>query len=438
MQGTLQEIDIRSLLQFLELSRQTGELYIEAVSRQQLEQQRADTNESLTSSLSQSPTVKLPRQIWTLFLVDGQITYATNNDYSDLNSDKHHGRTYPSNAVRERLHRYNLATKLEAIELSTTNKLGNVSEYEYIWLLLKKQILNSAQAKDLICSIVQETLFDLFDLRQGFFVFEKNAAMNPQLVSLKISPLLKKTLTQIKLWKQFFPYIKFPEQCPIVKNQEKLSKALSQKAYASFLPWADGKTTLRQLFRYLNCDPATLAQAIYPYLKKGWLKLTDDRTPTILSFDAQSQPIAQVVYINNDVTIGRNVEYILKLKGCRVNLVEEPISALSFLFQLKPDLILCDSTFSQIDGSELCSMLRNSQSLRFTPIIMLTEGENFLELAKSKLSGATDCLSKPFSDNELLMLIQKYITLSNCPDLSQPFESLSLRQEKLELSEKIG
>ncbi|MGL5881324.1 MAG: DUF4388 domain-containing protein, partial [Xenococcaceae cyanobacterium] len=61
MQGTLQEIDIRSLLQFLELSRQTGELYIEAVSRQQLEQQRADTNESLTSSLSQSPTVKLPR-----------------------------------------------------------------------------------------------------------------------------------------------------------------------------------------------------------------------------------------------------------------------------------------------------------------------------------------------------------------------------------------
>ncbi|MGL5879852.1 MAG: hypothetical protein ACRC2V_19010, partial [Xenococcaceae cyanobacterium] len=86
----------------------------------------------------------------------------------------------------------------------------------------------------------------------------------------------------------------------------------------------------------------------------------------------------------------------------------------------------------------LCGMLRNSQSLRFTPIIMLTEGENFLELAKSKLSGASDCLGKPFSDNELLMLIQKYISLSNCPDLSQPFESLSLRQEKLELSEKIG
>jgi twitching motility two-component system response regulator PilG len=440
MQGTLQEIDIRSLLQILEFNRQTGELYLETVSSQFLQQKIADPNESLTPDSSQSSLVKVHRKIWMLYLVDGQITYATSSDYSEISLENRSRQEYPATALRERLYTYNLEKKLAALEFPSPDEFGNASEYNYIWFLLKKQILNPTQAKELVRSIVEEILFDLLDLTQGFFLFKQNSALTPQLVNLKIAPLIKKTLTQIKLWKQFFPHIKFLEQCLIIKEREKLSNVLSQRAYKSFLSWTDGKTTLRQLFRYLNCEPTTLAQAIYPYLKKGWLKLTDERTPTISQFYEQSKISPQIVYINNDVTIGGNVEYILKLKGCRATLVERPIQELDSLFQLKPDLILCDSTLShsQIDGCELCGMLRNSQSFRSTPIIMLTEGENFVELARSKLAGATDYLSKPFQENELLMLIEKYISLSNCPNLPQSFQSLSLRQEKLEFSEKIS
>jgi twitching motility two-component system response regulator PilG len=35
--------------------------------------------------------------------------------------------------------------------------------------------------------------------------------------------------------------------------------------------WADGKTTLRQLARYVNRDILTVAKAIYPYVQQGWL-----------------------------------------------------------------------------------------------------------------------------------------------------------------------
>jgi twitching motility two-component system response regulator PilG len=441
MQGTLDEIDISSLLQLLELNRHTGELHIQAVPNSVLLGQKwhFDSNSYQLSLMS---TVQLAYKIWTLFLVDGQIVYASDSNYSDtINPDRDEPdkRSCSLLALHERLHHYHLEADLKNLEFATTETITSNSEYDYIWILLKKQILNSTQVKQVIRSLVQEILFDLFDLRQGVFNFNCNSALTPHLTTLEISPLIEKSLTQIKKWKQFFPQITSLDQCLLIKQGEKLSTVLSERAYSSFRQWSDGRTSLRQLLRYLNCNPATLAQAIDPYLKKGWLKLTDSNLSIDLELsNDRSKRQPQVIYINNDVTIGRNVEYILKLKGCRSTLVEEPIQALELIFQDKPDLILCDSMIPKLNGYELCSMLRSSQSFRLTPIIMLTEANRDLDRAKSKIAGATDYLSKPFQENELLMLIEKHLSLSNCNNLPETFESLSLEQGRRELVAEIG
>jgi twitching motility two-component system response regulator PilG len=445
MQGTLEEIDIRSLLQLIENMRETGELHIQAVPNSCFWQKKSDLKINFTNSLYGLAEVfpqPLPEKIWSLFFVNGQIIYASDRNYDEID------RSCPSDsgerasstlALKERLYSYHLPN-IDENELSLPETDSLYSEYDRIWILLKKEILKPAQAQQIVSNIIEEILFDLLDLRKGIFSFHRSSVVLPQLTNLETSSLIKKSLAQIKLWKQFFPQIESPEQCPIFKQEEKLRNVLSERAYANFKEWVDGRTSLRQLFRYLNCNPATLAQAIYPYLQKGWLKLTARPLPTNFLQESTlvKESYPQVIYINNNVTIGRNVEYILKLKGCRSILVEEPIQALDLIFQLKPDLILCDIRIPKIDGYELCSMLRNSQSFRATPIIMLTEANDRIDRAKLKIVGASDYLTKPVREHELLMLIEKYLGLSNCPDLPQRLQSLSLEEETVEWDKEFS
>ncbi|MGL5509494.1 MAG: response regulator, partial [Microcoleaceae cyanobacterium] len=83
--------------------------------------------------------------------------------------------------------------------------------------------------------------------------------------------------------------------------------------------------------------------------------------------------------------------------------------ALGQVFQWQPDLILCDIAMPSLDGYEVCSMLRNSTRFRQTPIIMLTGIDGFIDRLKARIIGATDYLTKPFGESELLMLIEKNI-----------------------------
>lgn len=62
-----------------------------------------------------------------------------------------------------------------------------------------------------------------------------------------------------------------------------------------------------------------------------------------------------------------------------------------------------------LDGYELCAMLRRASAFRQTPIIMLTGVDQFIDRVRARMLGATDYLSKPFANSELLMLVEKYL-----------------------------
>jgi twitching motility two-component system response regulator PilG len=402
MQGTLNEIDIRSILQLIELGQRTGELFVEAYGYP-ASSTRGDGytfSQGTESSVSGVSTLTQPGNFWFVFFINGQIAYAANSETSLLR-------------LRDYLRRYRVEAVLDSLQVPSIASI-HAPEYGYLWALLEKKVLQPAQGRSIIQSMVNETLFDLFSIHQGSFIFEMGSALAPQLTTLEIGPLVTRIMKQVQEWNQFHPHIQSPNQCPVIAEAGKLRASLPKKAFNTLNAFADGKTSLRQLARYLNRDILTVAGAIYPYVQQGSVQLqmgTDREMPASKrEFGIrQAASSVQVVCIEDDVAIGKAVEYILKQQGYKVTAIKNPILALSLVFQLKPDLIICDIAMPELDGYELCAMLRQSSAFRQTPIVMLTGMDGFIDRVRARMVGATDYLTKPFGESELLMLIEKYI-----------------------------
>ena len=403
MQGKLNEIDIRSILQLIELGQRTGELFVEAYPSQPSSMGHPGVMYVQDVRASKA----LAEQYWFVFFLNGQIVYAAD-------------RATSLSRLSDYLRRYKAEATLRHLVVPSI-AMTNAPEYGYLWALLENHTLTPAQGRSIIQSMVHETLFDLLSLHQGSFIFELGPALSPQLTTLEITPLLAKIMTQVQEWKQFHPHIQSPDQCPAIADLVTLQATLSKRTLATLDRYVDGNTSIRQIARYLNRDSLTVARAIYPYVQKGMIHLVSNTTQRSEADSglklgrakefgrfAEPKPL-RVVCIDDGVSVRQTVEQILQQHGYEATAIENPLKALSLVFQLKPDLILCDIAMPELDGYEICAMLRTSTAFRQLPIVMLTGKDGFIDRVKAKMVGATDYLTKPFGESELLMLVEKYI-----------------------------
>ncbi|MEN9245660.1 MAG: response regulator, partial [Thermostichales cyanobacterium SRBZ-1_bins_19] len=103
------------------------------------------------------------------------------------------------------------------------------------------------------------------------------------------------------------------------------------------------------------------------------------------------------------------VKGILEVAGFAVLGITEPGQALTALVRQKPALILMDVNMPEIDGYELCRMLRQSKQLKEIPIVMLTGRDGLLDRLRAQILGVTDYVTKPFQPEQLLTAVQKAV-----------------------------
>ncbi len=390
MQGNLSEIDIRSILQLIELGQRTGLLFVEAY--------QSHYGNKLNRPLTEE---SLP-QTWFIFFINGQIIYSQEANSSVFR-------------LRDYLRYYRI--KLQGEETPTNSDRSLCApEYGYLGRMLEQDIINPQQARNIIYSLVHETLFDLLSLRQGNFIFELDKPLAPQITTLEITPLVSKIFQQLQEWKLLYPYIQSPDQFPILTDVERLRSYAASSTVKKLQHWGDGKTSLRQLARYLNRDVLTLAKAIYPYVQQGVIHIASQETGPCLPHNQdtvqhsqENQNLQAIVCIDDTATICETVQSILQPQGYNAISFTNPLEALRGVFQLQPHLILCDIVMPDLDGYQLCAMLRHSSAFRVVPIIMLSAKTSYIDRVKANMVGATDYLTKPFESTELLLLIKKYL-----------------------------
>ena len=116
-----------------------------------------------------------------------------------------------------------------------------------------------------------------------------------------------------------------------------------------------------------------------------------------------------ILVVEDEPALRDTLCYNLKKDGFAVEAVGDGRSALESARRLKPDLIVLDLMLPEIDGFEVCRILRKEM---ITPILMLTARDDEIDRVVGLEVGADDYLTKPFSMRELMARVKAQLRRS--------------------------
>ncbi|MBV9281602.1 MAG: response regulator transcription factor [Chloroflexi bacterium] len=111
----------------------------------------------------------------------------------------------------------------------------------------------------------------------------------------------------------------------------------------------------------------------------------------------------RILVAEDDRTLAETLVYNLKREGYEASIVRTGLEAVVATRSQKPDLILLDLMLPEMDGFEVCRVVRASSAV---PIIMLTARDSEVDRVLGLELGADDYVVKPFSLRELLARVR--------------------------------
>ena len=122
-----------------------------------------------------------------------------------------------------------------------------------------------------------------------------------------------------------------------------------------------------------------------------------------------SQPITapppQILVVDDSPTQAKLLQQVLVAHGFQVCVFKNGAEALAYLFANPCDLVISDILMPEMDGFELCRLIRELPELTCLPIILLTHLNDPADVLHSLEAGADYFISKPYNNKLLLSRI---------------------------------
>ena len=127
----------------------------------------------------------------------------------------------------------------------------------------------------------------------------------------------------------------------------------------------------------------------------------------------------------------RFLSKILTEQGYKVQRAINGQLALNGAVDAPPDLILLDVMMPQMDGYEVCQRLKTTPETREIPIVFLSALNEAIDKVKAFEVGGVDYITKPFQVEEVLVRIEKQLTIQR---LSKQLQEQNVRlQQEIEV-----
>ncbi len=121
-----------------------------------------------------------------------------------------------------------------------------------------------------------------------------------------------------------------------------------------------------------------------------------------------SEKKVRILVVDDSATIRRSAETMLSKEGCEVITAENGFEALSKITRHHPDLIFVDIMMPRLDGYQTCAIIKNNAEFRNTPVVMLTSKDGLFDMARGRVVGSDQYLTKPFTREELLGAVKQH------------------------------
>lgn len=125
------------------------------------------------------------------------------------------------------------------------------------------------------------------------------------------------------------------------------------------------------------------------------------------------QKVHRILVLDDEPDVTELLEYKLEQEGYRVQVLNDPLEFVAKVREFEPDLMVLDIMMPELNGLQLCRIVRSDPSMKHVPIIFLSARGEADDRVKGLETGADDYISKPFNAKELMLRIGNMLNRSS-------------------------
>jgi len=117
----------------------------------------------------------------------------------------------------------------------------------------------------------------------------------------------------------------------------------------------------------------------------------------------------KILVVDDELDALEVLGFKLREAGFSPIFASDGLKALAAIRAERPDLVVLDLMLPELDGLEVCKLMRRDPALASIPVLMLTAKAAEMDRVVGLELGADDYVTKPYSPRELVLRIRKLL-----------------------------
>jgi CheY-like chemotaxis protein len=197
-------------------------------------------------------------------------------------------------------------------------------------------------------------------------------------------------------------------QKPLLEFCQQISELKALSSLPEVRPFWVVASALEGLLKQLSSNPDEVSPSVLGTAAAA-VDLLGALSVRGLNPHLATQPPVRLLAVDDDAVSRQAISFALKQVFNLVDLAADGETALGLAARQTYDVIFLDVEMPGMDGYEFCTRIHQTDCHRNTPVVFVTGHGDFATRAKSRLSGGTAFIAKPFLPFEITV---KALTLA--------------------------
>ncbi len=114
----------------------------------------------------------------------------------------------------------------------------------------------------------------------------------------------------------------------------------------------------------------------------------------------------KILIADDNENIREALTYLLEDEGYSLSIAKDGAETLARVREIRPDILFLDIMMPEVNGYDVCRVIKNDPGLKNIYVIMLTAKGQAAEQERGRAAGADEYIVKPFSPMEILAKIK--------------------------------